>query len=441
MPDAPPNARRAADALRRAAWVLLAGGLAALLLLGVARPPGSQPPPTVPAAERDTPWPKPYAQVSPASVAWLKARGWWPLSIGYFADLPGYAAHDAVVRALGLLEARGIEVRWQSFLSGPPILEAFVSGQTQVTGYGDFPFWSTVDKGVPAVAFALTGVNNHAALLVPPGSPVRSPADWDVPGEPLVVGTTLGSYAEFYVTAMAQGTGLAERRGVELAGMSMREAQLLPAGVDAVAAWDPHVAFAVERGLGRAVDTVHPWYLATGYEFVRAEIEADAPDVVQALSDATLEAVLWIREHPERAADVVRADPRLRAYDAALVRAQVERYYLLYKPSVRYVHADVWAAEGARVVATMAAKGRMKRARTAEELKVHFVPDHMARSLATMGWAVPPRPVFLPEGWAGTPGRPPYPAYDTPVSLTAPQPWPEPSDLLVATPAAPEGGP
>ena len=50
------------------------------------------------------------------------------------------------------------------------------------------------------------------------------------------------------------------------------------------------------------------------------------------------------------------------------VRGQIERYYLLYKPTSKYLHASFWATEDARVVAAMVAKGRITRARDADEL-------------------------------------------------------------------------
>ena len=49
--------------------------------------------------------------------------------------------------------------------------------------------------------------------------------------------------------------------------------------------------------------------------------------------------------------------------------------------------------------------------------------------LATLGWSGPSTPVFLPDGWAGEVGKPPYPPYDTARTRTTPQPWPEAGDL------------
>src|SRR5690348_5076992 len=78
-------------------------------------------------------WPQPYDQVSAKSREWLNSKGWLPLSVGFFADLPGYSGAYAIVRDLDLLGKRGLPAKFTSFLSGPPILEAFIGQQTQAT--------------------------------------------------------------------------------------------------------------------------------------------------------------------------------------------------------------------------------------------------------------------------------------------------------------------
>jgi sulfonate transport system substrate-binding protein len=373
-----------------------------------------------------------HHKVSDKSVAWLKEKGWWPLTIGYFADVPGYAVHYPVMRDRHLLEDRGLEVNYVSFLSGPPILEAFLAGQTQATAYGDFPFWNTVDKGVPAVAYAVTGVNNEAALVVPPDSPFQTADDLAKAGHQLVIGTTLGSYCEFYLLAMGAQKHLAAGTDYRLAGMSMREAQLVPKGVDAVAIWDPHVSFALEKGLGRRIDDVFPYYFATGYEFARREISENAPDVVQALADASIEAVLAVRADPDAAAALYVADPKAKAWSKEAVRAQIDRYVTLYKPTYKYLDPAFWSVEDARGVAAQAAAGRLTHARDAADLRRDFAPEYLADTFARLGWAVPAHPVFLPPGWAGEVGKPPYPEYWNARTLTTPQVFPEPGDLVGA---------
>ncbi len=427
--------------MSRLHFVLIAFGLVAgcsappsdMPVAGTAAAPAQAAPSQAAPAHVDDPaargWTVPYERVSDTSIAWLKSQGWWPLSIGYFADVPGYSAHMPVMKDLRLLEARGLEVTYSSFQSGPPILEAFLSGQTQVTHYGDFPFWNTVDKGVPAVAYGVTGTNVEAALLVRPDSPLLSADDLRKAGKELVIGTTLGSYCEFYLLAMGAQHGIEAGRDYRLAGMSMREAQLLPNGIDAVAVFDPHVTFALDKGLGRRIDDVYPYYFNTGFEFMRREIHEHAPDVAQALADATVEALLAVRHDPDRAAALYVSDPRAKAWTKAAARAQIDRYVTLYKPTYKYLHADFWAAEDARVVAAQHAAGRLKRNRDATDLATDFAPGYLATTFGKLGWTVPARPVFLPAGWAGEVGKPPYPTYDNARTLTTPQRWPEPGDV------------
>ncbi|GDX78759.1 hypothetical protein LBMAG42_05700 [Deltaproteobacteria bacterium] len=361
------------------------------------------PPTPVPAPSEPAPtWFIERKQVSPESVAWLKAQGWWPLKVGYFADVPAFSVHWAVMRADGMLEKRGLEVEYQTFNSGPPILEAFMAGQTQVTHYGDFPFWNTVDKGVPAMAFAVTGVNNEVALVVPGDSPFHTLDELRAADHELVIGTTLGSYAEFYLRSIPD-------LHYRIAGMGMRDAQGVPKGVDAVAIWDPHLSFALGKGLGRKIDNVYPWYFPTGYEFARGEIDEHAPDVMQALADATVEALVAVRADPDRAATIYTEDPRAKAWSKVDIRAQIDRYITVYQPTYKYLHADFWATEDARVVAAQFAAGRLTRDRTAEELKSNFAPRYIADTFSRLAWEVPKQPVFIPEGWAGTVGQPPYP--------------------------------
>lgn len=375
-----------------------------LLLLACDEP---APAPPTPAAEGPRP-----PQVSAESVAWLREQGWWPLRVGYFADVPGYAAHFPVMREDRLLQARGLEVEYSSFLSGPPILEAFLAGQTQVSAYGNFPFWSTVDKGVGAVAYALTGVNVEAAILVAPDSPFHSVADLAKAGRPVVIGTTLGSYAEFYLLAVGRAQGMAPGVGYRLAGMSMRDAQLVPKGVDAVALWDPHVSFALEKGLGRRIDSAWDSTFTTGYEFVRREVAERAPDVLQALSDASLEAWTRVRADPDRAAALYVADPKAQAWSEAAVRRQIDLY--VGDPALRVIHPEFWSAVDAIGVAAQAAAGRLGRAREAADLARDYAPEPMRRSLSAAGIPLPERPVFLPAGWSGDPARPPYPPWTHP---------------------------
>jgi ABC-type nitrate/sulfonate/bicarbonate transport system substrate-binding protein len=375
-------------------------------------------------------YPLPYRQVSEKSLAWLKEKGWLPLSVGFFADLPGYAGAYGVIRDMDLLGKRGLPAKFTSFLSGPPILEAFIGGQTQATGYGDLPFWTTVARNNPAVAYGMTAVNNEAAMLVRPDSPLKSIEDIKKQDKPVVIGTLLGSFLEFYISAAAAHWGLEVGKHYTLAGMTLREAQFLPRGVDAVVSYDPFVSVTLDKKIGRKIDDAFPYYFNKGYDFVRSEIHQNAPDVVQALADAMLEATLYTRHDLDGAVKIYHNDPRVAtAYTFDLFKDQTKKYVTLYKPSFRYVHADFWAAQDVVVAKSQFEKKRMPRELSIDEMKAAFVPEYMANALTHAGFSVPKRPVFLPEGWNGTIGKPPYPKYLNFASMTEPQPFPEKGDL------------
>jgi sulfonate transport system substrate-binding protein len=375
-------------------------------------------------------WPQPYDKVAQKSLDWLNQQGWLPLSIGFFADLPGYAGAYAVMRDLDLLGKRGLPVKYTSFLSGPPILEAFIGGQTQATGYGDLPFWTTVARGNPAVAYGMTAVNYEAAMLVRNDSPLKSIQDIKTQKEPVVIGTLLGSFLEFYISAAADHVGLEAGKHYRLAGMTLREAQFLPKGVDAVVSYDPFVSVMLNRRIGRKIDEAFPYYFNKGYDFVRKEIHDNAPDVVQALADSILEATLYTRFDIEKAVTLYHNDQRVAtAYPRELFLEQTRKYVTLYKPTFRYLHSEFWAKQDVIVARSQFQKGRMPRELSEADMKTAFVSEYMSNAFIKVGFAVPETPVFLPKGWSGTVGKPPYPEYFNFSTMKAPQEFPEKGEL------------
>src|SRR5689334_15120031 len=110
--------------------MVLAGMLALLLMVG---PTSAQQPFTA------WGWPTPYERVSPTSIDWLKARGWWPVAIASQPPWPCANAVTTVMIRQGLLQQRGIESVAQWFLAGPPIIESVAAGRTPVGFGGNFP--------------------------------------------------------------------------------------------------------------------------------------------------------------------------------------------------------------------------------------------------------------------------------------------------------------
>lgn len=425
MPD-----RLHAPSLNRRTLLGLLGTAATAALLAGAPPPPALAQGNSLGNTTDWGWPQPYETVSAASVAWLKAKGWWPLTIAYQPPWTGQNALNIVIDRRGLLTSRGIEAKFQPFSSGPDLIEAFTAARAQVGGTGNFPYHSLVDRKVPARGIVNYPLLTHA-VIVPVNSPIKSLADLKGAATPHTIGIVTGSSAEFYFQATAEANGLVIGKDVVLKNLPLSEQLQLPQGVTAVVPWDHSVSLLVdERKTGRIIDDSHPYSIYEGLAFVRQELIDNVPDVVQALADSFVEAALWIRLKPEEATALVAADASLKTLPPAFLARQIERNNNLFKPTSLVPLPGFWAEENARIRAWLKARNRLTRDITGEEYAASYAPEFARRAVGKLGWAVPERPVFLPAGWAGTPGTVPYPPYLNQTTAAAPQPFPEPGDLI-----------
>ncbi len=386
-------------------------------------------------AQNFTPWgwPQPYEKVSDKSIAWLKQKGWWPIGVGWQGPFSGQNTINVVMDKVGLLQKRGIEAKFQVFAAGPDVNEAVASARIQVGNGGNFPFTSLLDRGVPVRSIAVVAPNLKHSTVVPVDSPIKKLADFKGSNPPATIGIVTGSSAEFYFTQAAEVVGLQIGKDVILKNMPPGEQLLMAKGIGAVVPWEPSVTIITEdRKTGREVDAIFPYNFYEGRFYVRQELIDNVPDVVQALSDAFMEATLWIRLNPEQAADFLAAEPMLKAYGKPLLLQQTQLYNNLYKPTYSYPFAKLWGEEDARIAKWLKDRNRVTKAITAADYEASFDATFMDKTYAKLGWAVPQRAPFLPANWPGKIGQLPYPEYANALTLKAPQPWPEKGDLTKA---------
>jgi sulfonate transport system substrate-binding protein len=374
-------------------------------------------------------WPQPYEKVSDKSVAWLKQKGWWPLGFGWQAPFSGQNTINVVMDKAELLEKRGLEAKFQAFAAGPDVNEAVASARIQVGNGGNFPFTSLLDRGVPVRAIAVVAPNLKHSTVVPVDSPIKKLADFKGSNPPATIGIVTGSSAEFYFTQAAEVVGLQIGKDVILKNMPPGEQILMAKGIGAVVPWEPSVTIIEERKTGREVDTIFPYNFYEGMFYVRQELIDNVPDVVQAISDAFMEASLWIRLNPDKAADFLAAEPTLKSFGKPLLLQQTQLYNNLYKPTYSYPFAKLWGEENARIAKWLKDRNRVTKALTAKDYEDSFETNFMAKTYEKLGWKIPTQAPFIPANWAGKIGSLPYPAYANANTLKEPQPWPEPGDL------------
>lgn len=375
-------------------------------------------------------WPLPYKKISDKSVAWLKDKGWWPIAFGWQGPFSGQNTINAVLANSDFLAKRGVETKFQVFASGPDVNEAIVSTRIQVGNGGNFPFTSLLDRHIPVKALAVVAPNLKHSTVAPIDSKLKTLADLKGSNPPAVIGIVTGSSAEFYFTQAAAVNGLEIGKDVILKNMPPSEQITMARGIDAVVPWEPSVTILTDvRKTGKEIDIIFPYNFYEGRFYVRQELIDNVPDVVQAISDAFMEATLWIRLNPDKAADILAAEPMLKNYGRDLLLQQIKLYNNLYKPTYSYPLAQFWGTEDARIAKWLKERNRIKNALTAEDYANSFDPSFMKKTYETLGWAIPTRPPFIAADWSGKVGTIPYPTYPNANTLKTPQPWPEAGDL------------
>jgi len=379
-------------------------------------------------------WPLPYQQISAKSKQWLQSKGWWPLDAGWIVVWSGEEMIGHTLQTVKLLEKRGIETKWTTFVAAGYSNEAFIPGRIQLASTGALGVLALMANDVPTSALAVQSPCLEHAATVPLDSPLKRLADLKdgkVLKRPAVVGVTTGSTNHFGFLAAAHYLELKQDRDFTIVNMPPGVLATAPKGVDVYTNWEPHVTYSTQvLKVARTLESLNPYYIYSGYYYARSEIEDNAPDVVQLVTDAFVEAVLWAKANQEEA---VKSLLRMSTYAQLpewLMKKMSDKYVFWPKPTVYFPFDNpngIWPKEEARISSWAYDTGASRtRVTDADWVKVRK-PKYMANTFETLGWKVPERPPFLPKDWGGV-GQLPYKPYG-PQLLNGPAPFPEPGEL------------
>ena len=425
-PDAQP------DAIDRREFLARAGAATGSLLLGdvvggAAFAQGAR-------KFTDWGWPQPYEQISAKSRQWLESKGWWPINAAWIVVWSGEELIGHTLQSQQLLEKRGIETKWQTFVAAGFSNEAFIPGRIQIANTGALGVLALLSNKVPTRALAVHSPGITHAATVPLDSPLKSLADLKeqkVLKRPAVVGTTTGSTNHFGFIAAAQYLGLQENRDYTLRSTPPGDLAAGPRGLDVYTIWEPHVSYSTEvLKVTRVLEPLDPYYIYSGYYYTRQEIEDNAPDVVQAMTDAFIEAVLWGKANPDQAVKSLLSLPAYGRLSPDLIRKMSDRYLFWPKPTVYYPFDDpngIWPKEESRISEWAHQTGASKNLVTNRDWQNVRRTNYMARTFEKLGWRVPQRPPFLPKDFGGV-GNLPYKPYAAAL-LKGPAPFPEAGEL------------
>ncbi|MET9603473.1 ABC transporter substrate-binding protein [Streptomyces sp. NPDC006512] len=235
---------------------------------------------------------------APSSSDGAKGGAKVTLSVG---DQKG--GYESLLRAAGELDGLDYTIKWSTFTSGPPLLEAVNAKAVDIGGVGNTPpVFAAAAKSKIAVVGATHGSSAGEAILVPKDSALRSAGD--LRGKKVAVAQ--GSSAHFQLIASLQQAGLAPS---DVQITLLQPADALAAfnsgKVDAWAVWDPYTS-QVLRGGARVLTSGEGLVNGLGFQVAapsaledgaKSKAIADYLQRVQRAQD-------WVFKHPEEWAKV-----------------------------------------------------------------------------------------------------------------------------------------
>jgi sulfonate transport system substrate-binding protein len=197
----------------------------------------------------------------------------------------------------------GIKVEYQSFTSGPPITEAFISNKLDIATYGDQPaiVAAANGAGVKAVG-SFTGGYDKLALVVQIDSGIKSPKD--LKGKK--VGITVGTVVHHMLYLYLESAGL---KPEDVSIVNLQPSDLITAlaakNIDAAVTVEPFTTVILAKKAGKQISD------STGLKYMAGPIVASNefitkyPEIVKRLLKAYDKAKKWEVQNKDKASEIL----------------------------------------------------------------------------------------------------------------------------------------
>jgi sulfonate transport system substrate-binding protein len=249
-----------------------------------------------------------------------------------------------VARQQGALDSRlkglGVEnVKWIEFQYGPPLMEALGLGALDLGAAGDTPPVFAQAAGAKIVYAAATPAQ-QSAILVLPGSPLKSVAD--LKGKKLAFAKGSSSH-NFAVQALAK-TGLAYD---DITPVYLNPADAIAAfargSVDAWAVWDPYFAIAERRHSARILTTTKGVLESNSFYLANRDFASKHPAVLKAAIEEIGRSTRWAGEHRN---ELARAISEVTGVELEAQQIAIDRVNIALEPiSERIVQSQQTIAD------------------------------------------------------------------------------------------------
>ncbi|MFE2424331.1 ABC transporter substrate-binding protein [Streptomyces hokutonensis] len=228
---------------------------------------------------------------------------------------------EAILRAAGELKNLDYKIKWSTFTSGPPLLEAVNAKAVDIGGVGNTPpvFAAGAGSKIKVVA-AWHGNSEGEAILVPKDSKLTSPEQ--LKGKSIAVAQGSSAHYQLIASLKAAGLTLSDVK-VKYLQPADALAAFTSGKVDAWTVWDPYTSQVLEAKQGRILTTGQG--LVNGLNFQVAAPSALKDSKKAAAIKDYLERLRraqdWVYDHPDAWAKVWAKDTGL-PYAVALASVQ-----------------------------------------------------------------------------------------------------------------------
>ncbi|MGN5377886.1 ABC transporter substrate-binding protein [Streptomyces lasalocidi] len=224
---------------------------------------------------------------------------------------------EAVLRAAGELKNLDYKIRWSTFTSGPPLLEAVNAQAVDIGGVGNTPpvFAAGAGSKISVVA-AWHGTSKGDAILVPGDSKLTGPKQ--LKGRSVAVAQGSSAHYQLIASLRAAGLSLSDVK-VKYLQPADALAAFTSGKVDAWAVWDPYTSQILRAKQGRVLTTGEgvtnglTFQVAAPSALKDTKKGAAIKDYLTRLRRATA----WVHDHQQEWAEVWAKDTGL-PYDVAL---------------------------------------------------------------------------------------------------------------------------
>ncbi|WP_432753653.1 ABC transporter substrate-binding protein [Streptomyces sp. JL2001] len=224
---------------------------------------------------------------------------------------------EAVLRAAGELDDLGYRIKWSTFTSGPPLLEAGNAKAVDFGSVGNTPpvFAAGANSKITVVA-ATHGDSAGETILVPSDSPLRKPED--LKGRTVAVAQGSSAHFQLIASLKRAGLSLADVK-VTLLQPADALAAFTSGKVDAWAVWDPYTSQVLQSGKGRVLTDGRGVVNGLGFQVASPSALADKEKAaaIGDLIERLRRAQDWVHKHPEAWAKVWAKETGL-PYEVAL---------------------------------------------------------------------------------------------------------------------------